>query len=195
MTTGYTPPVGPVTGAFQLTVDGNPYGVPQPVGSTFVISGLPVGSNNGLHTLGAQYLGDLDYDAQHTSTVIIKVVPAKLTLTALDQTRLYGDLNPALTYSITGFVTGDFLDQSKLSGAPVLTTTAVDHTSPAGIYPITVTLGTLELHRHQLHDRYDTAPRGQADRSASASDHSRRQPAAPLRPAKSQCWYPLIAAS
>lgn len=144
VTTGYTPPISPVTGAFQLTVDGNPYGVPQPVGSTFVISGLPVGPNNGLHTLGAQYLGDLDYDAQITGTVIIKVIPDKLTLTALDQTRLYGDLNPALTYSITGFIPGDFLDQAKLSGAPVLTTTALDLNSPAGIYPIAVTLGTLE---------------------------------------------------
>ena len=52
--------------------------------------------NTGLHTIRAQYLGDLDYDPANTSTVIIRVVPAKLTLTAVDQTRTYGDLNPAL---------------------------------------------------------------------------------------------------
>ena len=62
-----------------------------------------------------------------------------LTVTADNQSRAYGDLNPALTYTITGFVSGDFLDQSELSGSPNITTTAVDYTSRAGNYPISIT--------------------------------------------------------
>src|SRR5205823_7638145 len=83
------------------------------------------------------------YDPGDSSTVTINVVAAKLTLTALDQTRSYGDVNPAFTYSVTGFVNGDFLDQSKLSGAPVITTTAAGPSSAAGTYTITIAPGTL----------------------------------------------------
>jgi hypothetical protein len=139
---GFTPPVGPLTGAFQLTVEGQPYGVPQPASSTFVINRLAAGT----HTLGAHYLGDLDCDPRDTSTISISVVPARLTLTALDQTRTYGDVNTSLTngYVITGFVNGDFFEPSKLLVAPVITTTAKGGISPGGSpvgdYPITINL-------------------------------------------------------
>ena len=138
VTPGYTPPIGyrlPVHSS--STLDGKDYGVPQPVGSTFAFSGL----SKGQHTLGARYLGDADYDPQDSSTVTITVVAARLTLTAVDQSRTYGEVNPAFTYVISGFVNNDFLDQSKISGAPVCSTTALDRTSPAGVYPITITAG------------------------------------------------------
>ena len=65
---------------------------------------------------------------------------AALTVTAADQQRAYGAANPALTYSITGFVNGD--DVSVVTGAPALATTA-RATSDVGAYPITGTVGTL----------------------------------------------------
>ncbi len=139
VSTGYNPPVGPLTGAFQLMVDGNSSGVPVPVGGAFSFDRLTFGR----HTLAAHYLGDLNYDPQDTSTVIINVVAAKLTLTALDQTRSYGSVNPLFTYVIKGFVAGEFLDQSKVSGTPVFTT-AAGSSSPVGTYSITIAQGALK---------------------------------------------------
>jgi hypothetical protein len=57
-----------------------------------------------------------------------------------NQVRAFGQNNPALTYTLTGFVNGE--NASVVSGAPVLTTTATN-SSPIGIYPITLSLGTL----------------------------------------------------
>jgi hypothetical protein len=131
----------PLTGAFQLVVDDKDYSVPQPLGSTFVLNGLPVGR----HQLGVRYLGDDDFQPSTTSpsASTITVVAAKLTLAAFDQSRAYGDVNPAFTYSIAGFLNGDFLDRSKLSGAPVFTTTAAGPSSPVGNYVITIAQGLL----------------------------------------------------
>src|SRR5262249_8750587 len=54
--------------------------------------------------------------------------------------RLYGDPNPPLTYTITGFVNGDTI--SVVSGTADCSTTAIV-TGPVGTYPITCTVGTL----------------------------------------------------
>ncbi len=71
------------------------------------------------------------------------VTPVVLTLTALNQTRTYGDINPGFAYSVTGFVGNDFLEQSELSGAPVFATTATGPSSSAGTYIIVIGAGTL----------------------------------------------------
>jgi hypothetical protein len=65
---------------------------------------------------------------------------AKLTVTGNDQSRLFGQPNPQLTSTITGFVGGD--TSAVVSGAAVCTTTATP-TSPGGDYPITCMVGTL----------------------------------------------------
>ena len=82
-------------------------------------------------------------DATHTgssATADLIVTKAILTVTADNQTRLYGDPNPPLTYTITGFVNQDTI--AVVSGAADCTTTATI-TSDVGTYPITCTLGTL----------------------------------------------------
>jgi hypothetical protein len=63
-----------------------------------------------------------------------------LTITANDAVKLVGQRNPALTYTITGFVNGD--TPAVVSGAPKLTTTATASSGP-GVYAITPTLGSL----------------------------------------------------
>jgi len=65
-----------------------------------------------------------------------------LTVTADNQTRVYGAPNPALTFSYSGFVAGD--SASVLNGIPELSTTATV-TSPVagGPYPITASRGSL----------------------------------------------------
>ena len=84
----------------------------------------------------------ITYDENSTG---LTVAAKALTLTALDQNRSYGDVNPALTYTITGLVPGDFLDSSELTGSPDIQTTAVDYTSGAGVYHITIhDLGNLK---------------------------------------------------
>jgi hypothetical protein len=65
---------------------------------------------------------------------------AQLTLTANNQSRLFGQTNPPLTYAISGFVGGD--TSTVVSGTAACTTTATA-SSPAGTYPITCTAGTL----------------------------------------------------
>jgi hypothetical protein len=65
---------------------------------------------------------------------------AKLTVTANDQSRLFGQANPAFTYAITGLVGGD--TSAVVSGTAGCSTTATP-SSPAGDYPITCTLGSL----------------------------------------------------
>jgi hypothetical protein len=65
---------------------------------------------------------------------------AKLTLTADDQSRLFGHANPPLSYELTGFVGGE--TASVVSGTASCSTTATA-SSPAGDYPITCTAGSL----------------------------------------------------
>jgi hypothetical protein len=68
------------------------------------------------------------------------ITPATLTITADNKTKQYGDPNPTLTYTTTGFVNGD--SASAITGSPSLSTTAT-LTSVPNTYPITVGVGTL----------------------------------------------------
>jgi 6-phosphogluconolactonase (cycloisomerase 2 family) len=75
----------------------------------------------------------------------LTVTKAQLTVTANNQSRLYGDPNPPFTYVITGFVNGD--DISVVSGTADCTTTATQ-ASPVGTYPITCSIGTLSAQNY-----------------------------------------------
>jgi MBG domain (YGX type) len=65
---------------------------------------------------------------------------AKLTVTAIDQSRLFGQANPQLSYEITGFVSGE--TSAVVSGTAACSTTATAF-SPFGAYPITCIAGSL----------------------------------------------------
>ena len=69
------------------------------------------------------------------------VTQAVLTVTANNASKLYQAANPALTYTITGFVNSD-TQSSATTGLPTESTTATT-TSSVGSYPITITQGTL----------------------------------------------------
>ncbi|MBT9333124.1 MBG domain-containing protein, partial [Paracidobacterium acidisoli] len=69
------------------------------------------------------------------------VVPAVLTITAGNATRMNNEPNPTFAYTLTGFVNGDTVG-SATSGTPQLTTTATPG-SPVGTYPIIPTAGAL----------------------------------------------------
>jgi hypothetical protein len=63
----------------------------------------------------------------------LTVTPAALTISADNQSRLYGATNPVFTASYAGLVNGD--TASSLSGT-LTVTTAADTNSPVGTYPI-----------------------------------------------------------
>src|SRR5271166_5558010 len=128
----------PLTGFCQLEVDYNPYGVPQAVGTTFVVTDLPAGP----HTLEASYSGDSDYQSSTTSSPsTIYVAPAELTVTANDYSRAYGAADPASwPYTITGFVNGDSYEQSEVQNptAPQIKPTDTGSSSWVGNYTINI---------------------------------------------------------
>ncbi len=128
VTPGYVSQQLPLTGSYQLIVDGVDHGVPQPLSSTYVLSGLPVGQ----HKLAALFLGDENFQESTTTTTTVTVVPALLTVAAIYQTRPYGAADPTFTYSITGFVNGDVFEQSEVKGAPLFTSTDSALSSVAG---------------------------------------------------------------
>ena len=84
---------------------------------------------------------DPNYSVTYTSGTVT-VAPATLTVSATNQSMQFGGSVPTLTYSITGFVNGQTLTSSGVTGTPACATTATS-VSPAGSYPITCTIGTL----------------------------------------------------
>jgi hypothetical protein len=75
-------------------------------------------------------------------TGTVAVLPAALTVTADNQTMRSGAPVPALTATMTGFVNGQTLPTSDVTGAPQCTTAATT-SSPPGSYPISCSNGTL----------------------------------------------------
>jgi len=66
-------------------------------------------------------------------TGTLEVVAASLTIIADDKIKIFGEVNPILTVTYSGFVNGDGPEQ--LTTPPFVSTTAVT-TSPPGVYPI-----------------------------------------------------------
>ncbi|MCH7398008.1 Ig-like domain-containing protein, partial [Belliella sp. DSM 107340] len=93
-------------------------------------------SNTGTYPITLSGGSDANYAitlANGTLTVGQKAV----TITAEDQSKVYGEINPSLTFTYDGLVNGD----SKVSTEPSISTTATA-SSDAGTYPITLSGGT-----------------------------------------------------
>jgi hypothetical protein len=139
LTWGNPPDVtyGTPLGAAQLDATSN-------VPGTFAYSpaaGTVLGA--GAHTLSVTFTPSDTADYNNASQSVTLVVDkATLTVTADDAARNYGVANPTFTASYSGFVNGETLATSGVTGSPSLTTTAT-LTSPPGPYPITAALGTL----------------------------------------------------
>ena len=83
-----------------------------------------------------------NYNVTFISDLTGVITPRFLTVTADNKTRIFGAANPPLTATCSGFVSGENLGNSGVTGSPSLSTLATGTTLP-GDYPITVTLGTL----------------------------------------------------
>src|SRR4029077_501057 len=102
--------------------------------ATFATSSL----NAGPHSITAVYSGDSDFNATgtgaSTDTPLNQTVnPAMLTVAANPQTKVYGQADPTLTYTVTGFQLGD-TSATVLTGA---LTRAPGETVAGSPYPIT----------------------------------------------------------
>jgi hypothetical protein len=121
----------------------------NPVTFTYISGpGTLSGPNNSILTITgagairvtANQAGNSTYAAAPTVTASIAVTRAVLTVTANNLSKAAGAANPTLTVSYSGFQYTD--GPGVLSGSPSLSTTATT-SSPAGVYPIKVTQGTL----------------------------------------------------
>jgi 5'-nucleotidase len=84
-------------------------------------------------------------DAQpgnNTDVEAFTVAKAPLTVSADARSRLFGAANPPLTATLSGFVLGQSLATSGVTGSAACSTTATAESSGGG-YPITCTVGTL----------------------------------------------------
>jgi hypothetical protein len=126
------------TGTVIFTLDGVTIGKVPLSGSTASLN-LP-SLQAGDYSVAASYAGD-DNNSSSSGTALFTVQPAVLTVIAANASRytLYQP-NPAFTYTITGYVSGDA--PGVVSGSPLITTTATQ-TSPLGSYPIAISHGTL----------------------------------------------------
>ncbi len=90
-------------------------------------------SHVGTYAVTAAGALDPDYTISYVAGTLT-ITPAPLTISADNQTKVYGQANPALTASYSGFVNGD--TAASLSTPPALSTTATA-ASPVGTYAIT----------------------------------------------------------
>ncbi len=96
----------------------------------------------GQHSISASYSGDEANAASSGGLYVpLTISQATLTVTANSLSMAYGGTFPTLTYTITGFENGD-TQESATTGTPQLSTTASGGSAP-GVYPITITAGSL----------------------------------------------------
>src|SRR5690606_34787640 len=97
--------------------------------------------------------GNANYSAAPDVERSFTVAKAALLVTAADKSRNFGTANPQFTHTFSGFVNGETLETSGVSGSPVLATIATAQSS-VGAYPITVVAGTLSAANY----RFEFAP-------------------------------------
>ncbi|MCL9971872.1 MAG: PxKF domain-containing protein, partial [Candidatus Pacebacteria bacterium] len=86
--------------------------------------------------------GTADFSISTTDTEVgLKKIP--IVISADSKSMIVGSKIPKLTHTTSGFVAGETLETSDISGSPECTTTATS-SSPVGVYTITCTVGTLQ---------------------------------------------------
>ena len=95
------------------------------------------------HGITAEYSGNFQFVGSTSASISQGVNKAGLTVTAQNVFRFQNTANPdPLPYQITGFVNGQTLGSSGVTGTAALSTTA-DLASPVADYPIISAVGTL----------------------------------------------------
>jgi hypothetical protein len=119
--------------------------------ATGLPAGLTINTTNGTitgtpaTTIGSPFtvtLGATNAGGTGTATLVLTIDKAPLTVTANAKIKTTGSVLPPLTATLTGFVNGDTLGTSGVTGAALVTTVATT-ASPAGTYALTPVIGTL----------------------------------------------------
>jgi hypothetical protein len=134
------------TGQVQFQIDGANFGSAVTLVNGAAASGSIATLAAVGHTITALYAGDPTY-ASNSGTFAQVVNKAPLTITAASPSKVYGQPNPVLTYTLSGFVNSD--TAAVVSGTASLSTTATV-ASGVGTYPITVGVGTLAAANYQV---------------------------------------------
>ena len=91
-------------------------------------------SNAGAYAITATGGIDNNYEFVYTDGSL-EVTKSNLTITAVDKSRKYGEMNPELSYSYEGFKNND--EESVLDELPSISTEALI-TTPVGLIPVTL---------------------------------------------------------
>ena len=122
-----------------------------------VLMGIPIYTiNNGVGVINAGtypitvsgYSNDIGYDIAYVDGML-NINKAPLVIKTDDKSKTYGQENPLLTYSMSGFVNGETLQTSGVSGI-AHTYTSATATSSVGSVPIELALGTLDASNYQI---------------------------------------------
>jgi sugar lactone lactonase YvrE len=136
-----TPGTGSIspTGTVTLSVDSATAGscTLNSGACTYSLTGIKAGS----HTVTASYGGDSTNATSNSNSASINVGRSILQVTANNIVIVFGQVLPAYTATITGFVNGDTAGSAVTGAAALSTSPAVP--SAIGIYPISVSTGTL----------------------------------------------------
>jgi cyclophilin family peptidyl-prolyl cis-trans isomerase len=129
---------GTPTGTIQFKIDGTNFGSAKTLsGGSASFSTAALGAGN--HTITAVYTSDSANFTSSQDDVSQSVAKATLTITANNQTKVFGAAIPSLTASFNGFVNDD--TSASLTTQPTLSTTATA-TSAVGSYAITASSAT-----------------------------------------------------
>ncbi|MFT3745152.1 MAG: Ig-like domain repeat protein [Pyrinomonadaceae bacterium] len=114
----------------------------SPLLTTTAVPSSPVNGSPYAITAGVGTLQSANYSFPTFVNGTLTITAAQLTVTADNQTRVFGTANPALTFQIADFQNGETFATSGVTGTPAISTTATTASSP-GTYPITVAAGSL----------------------------------------------------
>ena len=170
----------PGGGTIQFYINGNPVGSPAAVNAATGVATLnynPSALSVGTYTVRADFSGFGGFPADTsnpTNNGILTINQAPLTVTANNKSRAYGATNPTFDATITGFVNGETLATSDVTGTPACTTAATPASPVSGSpYVITCTIGTLASSNYSFNFVVGNLTVTQATLTVTANDKSR----------------------
>jgi len=75
-----------------------------------------------------------NYVLPTTASGVGQITPAHLTVNADNKSRIYGDANPLFTFTVSGFVNGETVSTSGVTGSAVCTTSATQASHVSAIH-------------------------------------------------------------
>ncbi|MCV2371296.1 YDG domain-containing protein [Paucibacter oligotrophus] len=139
--------------------------------STTAVPSTGVGQS--VITAGAGSLAAANYEFSNFNSGTLNIDKALLTVSADNKSRLYGQANPVLTTTVSGFVNGETLQNSGVTGSASASTTAVPSTG-VGQSVITAGAGSLAAANYEFSNfNSGTLNIGKALLTVSADNKSR----------------------